>query len=282
MKTTILFLAVFLFSWAGYSQTSDITVCHTSSTEKFAMFASNKDFNKEHQKPRAYVHISEEGGKLITFKTEGGADANGYFIPAKSKTDNWLFVFQEWWGLNDNIKRQSEQLYKDLGNVNVLALDMYDGKVSSERETAAKYMQEFKQERGDAIVKGAMDYAGKKAKIYTIGWCFGGGQSLLASITAGKQAAGCVIYYGMPTDNMDALKSLNADVLGIFAGKDKYITAEVVKKFEGNMKSAGKNLVTKSYDAEHGFANPSNAIFNKEATDDAYKLTLDFFKTRMK
>jgi carboxymethylenebutenolidase len=282
MKTLFFISAFLLTAICGFAQKNAITVCHTSSTEKFAMFASNKDFNKEHQRPRAYVHFSQEGGKMIAFKTPGGSDAYAYFIPAKSKTDNWILVFQEWWGLNDNIKRQSEQLYKDLGNVNILALDMYDGKVSTERESAAKYMQEFRQERGDAIVKGAMDYVGKNAKIGTIGWCFGGGQSLLASITAGKQAIACVMYYGMPTDNLDALKSLNTDVLGLFAAKDKYITTEVVKKFEDNMKIAGKNIVTKSYDAEHGFANPSNSIFNKEATEDAWKLTLGFFKARLK
>jgi len=47
------------------------------------------------------------------------------------------FVFQEWWGLNDNIKREAETLYNDLGNVNVIALDMYDGKVATAREDAA-------------------------------------------------------------------------------------------------------------------------------------------------
>jgi carboxymethylenebutenolidase len=282
MKTIYLFIAVLFCISTAFAQGDATTVCHTSSTEKFAMFASNKDFNNEHQKPRKYIHISQEGGKMITFITPDGQDANGYLLQAKNKTDNWIFVFQEWWGLNDNIKRQAEQLYKDLGNVNVIALDMYDGKVSAERETAARYMQEFKQDRGDNIVKGALDYAGKNARVGTIGWCFGGGQSLLASITAGKQAAGCVIYYGMPTDDLEKIKSLNADVLGIFAGRDKYITTEIVKKFENNMKAAGKNIVVKSYDAEHGFANPSNPIFNKDATEDAYKLTLEFFKQRLK
>ncbi len=246
------------------------------------MFASNKDFNAAHPSPRKYVHISQEGGKMIKYKTPDGEEANAYFIEAKKKTNNWIFVFQEWWGLNDNIKRQAENLYKDLGNVNVIALDMYDGKLATEREAAAQYMQEFKQERGDAIVKGAISFAGKNAKIGTIGWCFGGGQSLIASLTAGKQAAGCVIYYGMPVDDVEKLKTLNADVLGIFALREKYITPEVVQKFEQNMKAAGKNIVVKNYEAEHGFANPSNSIFNKEATEDAYKNTLEFFRARLK
>ncbi|MCL5459668.1 dienelactone hydrolase family protein, partial [Loigolactobacillus coryniformis] len=93
-----------------------------------------------------------------------------------------------WWGLNDHIKREAENLFNDLGNVNVLALDMYDGKLATDPQTAGKYMGEFKQDRGDAIVKGALTYAGKNAKVATVGWCFGGGQSMQATLAAGKQA----------------------------------------------------------------------------------------------
>lgn len=246
------------------------------------MFASNRDFNSEHARPARYIHVTQEGGKMITFKTPDGQQANAYLIEAKNKTNNWIFVFQEWWGLNDHIKRESENLYKELGNVNVLALDMYDGKVTDDRQTAGSYMQQFKQDRGDAIVKGALDYAGKNAKIGTVGWCFGGGQSLLAALNAGKQAAACVIYYGMPVDDVEKLKALNTDVLGIFASREKYISPDVVKKFEANMKAAGKKLTVKNYDADHGFANPSNPIYNKEATEDAWKNTIAFFKARLK
>lgn len=217
------FFLPFLFLFTTLAIAQEVTICHTSSTEKFAMFASNKDFNAAHPRPRNYVHVSQEGGLMISFKTPEGQQAKGYFLQAKSKTNNWLFVFQEWWGLNDHVKREAEKIYKDLGNVNVVALDMYDGKVTTDRQTAAGYMQQFKQERGDAIVKGALNYAGKEAKVGTIGWCFGGGQSLLASLTAGKQAAGCVIYYGMPVDDVEQLKPLNADVLGIFASREIYL-----------------------------------------------------------
>ena len=219
---------------------------------------------------------------MITYKCPDGKNANAYFIPAKAKTNNWILVFQEWWGLNDNIKRHSEELFNSLGNVNILALDMYDGEVSTDRETAAKLMQQFKQERGDMIVKGALNYAGREAKIGTIGWCFGGGQSLLAAINAGKQAEACVIYYGMPVDDVETLKNLNADVLGIFAALEKRISPDVVRKFEQNMSAAGKKLIVKNYDAEHGFANPSNTIYDREATEDAYNHTVAFFRERLK
>lgn len=281
MNRLVSLLPFLLVAELAFAQ-DGITVCHTASTEKFAMFATDKRFNAAHPMPRLYTHVTEEDGKMITFKCPDGSEARAYLIPSKKKTNNWIFVFQEWWGLNDNIKRESENLFKALGNVNVLALDMYDGKVATDRETASGYMQQFKQERGDMIVKGAQHYAGKNAKIGTIGWCFGGGQSLLASITLGNKASACVMYYGMPVEDVEELRKLNADVLGIFAAREKWINPEVVKKFQANMNSAGKNLTVKSYDADHGFANPSNAIFDEKATEDAYKHTVAFFRTRLK
>jgi carboxymethylenebutenolidase len=51
-----------------------------------------------------------------------------FCLKAKQPSDKWLLVYQEWWGLNDNIKQQAETFYNDLKDVNVLAVDMYDGK----------------------------------------------------------------------------------------------------------------------------------------------------------
>lgn len=282
-KLSFLFMMVLVGSWAqAQNELNDgITICHTPSTEKFALFASNKEFNMAHADPLPYVHQSEVG-KMITFKAPDGTDARGYVLMAKKKTNNWIFVFQEWWGLNDYIKREAEQLYNSLGNVNVLALDMYDGKVTDKREEAGQYMGAFKQDRGTAIVQGALAYVGKDAKIGTVGWCFGGGQSIQAALTAGKQAVACVMYYGMPEENVDRLKTLNCDVLNIWPTQDQWINKAVMDKFETNMKAAGKNLTVKSYDADHAFANPSNPKFNPEFTADANKNTIEFFKARLK
>jgi carboxymethylenebutenolidase len=279
-KLKLITLLFCVLAVSVFAQTNE-PVCHTPATEKFAMFASNKNFNKAHLNPLPYVHVSEAGGKMIKIKT-AGVEANAYLIESKKKSNNWIFVFQEWWGLNDHIKREAENLYNDLGNVNVLALDMYDGKVATTREDAGKFMQEFKQDRGNEIVSGAVAFAGKNAKIGTVGWCFGGGQSMQASLTAGTQAAACVIYYGMPEENVDRLKTLNCDVLDIWPTQDKWINKEVTDKFEKNMAAAGKKLTVKAYDADHAFANPSNPGYKKDFTADAYKHTIEFFKARLK
>jgi carboxymethylenebutenolidase len=56
----------------------------------------------------------------------------------------------------------------------------------------------------------------------------------------------------------------------------------VVAQFAADMKAAGKKLELHQYDADHGFANPSNPIYNSDATKDAYAHTLAFLKAKLK
>lgn len=280
-----LFLLVLVIASSAFALGQSKMVCcppaGSSATQKFAMLASDEKFVRSHANPRPY-HFQSTIGKAITYKTPDGKTADAFEMKAKHATGNWLLVIHEWWGLNDFIKHESEKIYNDLGDVNILDLDLYDGKVATTREDAGKYMQAVKQDRAEAIIKGAIAYVGADAHIATIGWCFGGGWSLQASLLAGPQGAGCVMYYGMPEQDVSRLKTLHADVLGNFANKDGWINPKVVAKFEADMKTAGKNLEVHQYDADHGFANPSNPIYNSTATKDAYEHTIAFLKPRLK
>jgi carboxymethylenebutenolidase len=55
-----------------------------------------------------------------------------------------------------------------------------------------------------------------------------------------------------------------------------------VKEFEANMKTAGKGIQTKIFDAQHAFANPSNPAFDKAATEEAWGMAITYFKARLK
>jgi carboxymethylenebutenolidase len=277
-KITNLFLLLFVYA-AANAQTS-MNCCSPTATEEFASFASNKTFIMSHEEPIPFVFESERGND-INYKTTDGTDAHAWEIKAKKSTPYYLFVIHEYWGLNDYIKQESEKLSDDL-DVNVIALDLYDGKVATTREDAGKYMQSVKTDRAMAIIKGAYAYVGNTAKVFTIGWCFGGGWSLQASLAGDKQAVGCIMYYGMPEKDVNRLKTLNCDVIGFFANKDKWITPPVVSQFETDMKTAGKKLTIYQYDADHAFANPSNPVYDKIATADAYTKTLAFVKARIK
>jgi carboxymethylenebutenolidase len=278
LLTLLVFCGVFAFS---QSKMACCGRASGSATQQFAMLASNKGFVMAHKNPLK-MHFQSDIGKPITYKTADGKEANAYEFKAKKPTNNYLLVIHEWWGLNDWVKKESEKMYNDLGNVNVIDLDLYDGKVATTREDAGKYMQAVKEDRAQAIIKGAITYVGPKAHIATIGWCFGGGWSLQATLLAGQQTAGCVMYYGMPEQDVNRLKTLHADVLGNFANKDQWINPKVVAKFEEDMKAAGKKLYVHQFDADHGFANPSNPVYNSEATKEAYTYTIAFLKQRMR
>lgn len=270
-----------MFCGACQEETQTVSsCCEIVAPTSFAKFASDKNFQGKHENPLPYTHESAVG-KEISFKASDGKEAYAYELKAKKKTNNYLFVFHEWWGLNDHIKREAERFYTDLGNVNVVAIDLYDKKIADTREKAAEYMGAAKPERCKAIIEGALKYAGKKAKITTVGWCFGGGWSLQASLVVGKNASGCIVYYGMPEKDIERLKTLNTEVLGIFASQEQWISPKIVSEFEQNMKTAGKKLTVKNYDADHAFANPSNPKFNKEFAEDAYQNSLAFLKARL-
>lgn len=264
-----------LFCLLMFTSEKKAEMTHCGSMVKWA---NEKDFQEAHKTPLSFKN-SDDGIDLV-FITPDGTDGMGYIIPAKSKTNKWLFVYQEWWGLNDYIKNQSDKLYKDLnGEVNVLAIDLYDGKIAENAQEAGKFMGEVKEDRLKNIIEGALGYAGPDAKIVSIGWCFGGSWSLKSALIGGEQSVGAVMYYGMPVNEVEKLKTLNCDVLGVFA-TEKWISKEVIEEFAKNMKQAGKKLDYTVYPAEHAFANPSNPKYNKELAGQAYATVLPYIKSK--
>ena len=289
MKKTALLLSFALFvlvftSWEWKKnqyptlQKGEVIECLNMETQQaYQLEASTPAFASLHITPKM-VDPTDLVGTMISFDAADGNKANAYFIPAKKKSNKWLIVIQEWWGLNNQIKMEADQYYKDLVDMNLIAVDMYDGKVAATPDSAMKLMRGADMNRMTAIVQGAIKHAGAKASIYSVGWCFGGMWSLQTAILAGPQAKGSVMYYGRPETNMEKLKSIQCDIIGFFGNKDQSPSPAMVNAFEQNMKDAGKNLSVNRYDAGHGFANPSNPSFNAAAKEDAYAKSIAFLK----
>ncbi|MBK0403838.1 dienelactone hydrolase family protein [Adhaeribacter sp. BT258] len=262
----------------AFAQTKT-SCCTKTAPEQFAVFASNLEFQAMHASPLPFT-LEDPAGEMVNFPVAGGEEGRAYLVKATKPSDNYLIVVHEWWGLNDYIKQEADKFAKAMPHVNVIAVDLYDGRIADSASTAAEYMKEVSDERATGILKGAMAFAGKKAKFATIGWCFGGSWSLQAAILAGKNALGCVMYYGMPETDVKKLKSLKCDVLGIFAKKDQNITPKVVSEFQKKMKEAGKVLSVKTFDADHAFANPSSPTYNNTFSKQADKMALDYLKRK--
>jgi len=197
-----------------------------------------------------------------------------------------LVVIHEWWGLNDWVKEQASKL-ADQGYV-ALAIDLYRGKVADTPELAHELSRGLPEDRALRDLRAAVNFLQsqsnvRKDHIASIGWCMGGGFSLDVALQEPTLRAAVVNYGHLATDP-DALKKINASILGNFGGKDAGIPVDDVKKFEQTLKQNGKKIDVKIYpDAGHGFENPNNkAGYRADDAADAWQRTLAFLANSLK
>jgi carboxymethylenebutenolidase len=224
--------------------------------------------------------------RMVDYKS-GSETVSGYLaLPETPGRHPGLVVIHEWWGLNDWVKEQAQQLAAQ-GYV-ALAVDLYRGKTADTPEVAHELSRGLPQDRAVRDLRAAFAYLANRPdvapdKIGSIGWCMGGGYSLLLAVNEPKLAA-CVVNYGsMPTE-ASAIQAIRAPVLGNFGADDRGITPEAVRAFESAMKKAGKKIDVKIFDgAGHAFENPNNKSgYRPEAAAAAWNREIEFFAATLK
>ena len=178
----------------------------------------------------------------VNLITAGGKAVKGALaLPAKTPAAAVLLV-HEWWGLNDQIKSVAAALAKQ-GYI-ALAVDLYDGKLATAPADARTYMSAVQPAEATDTLASWIGWLRERAdstgKIATIGWCFGGGWSLNASLAA--PVAATIVYYGNVAKSSDQLAPLKSPVLGHFASRDRWINRTMVDGFGAAMRQAGKRL----------------------------------------
>jgi carboxymethylenebutenolidase len=122
------------------------------------------------------------------------------------------------------------------------------------------------------------------SRIASLGWCFGGGQSLQLSLNteAENPLAATVIYYGNLVMDEEELTKIQWPVLGIFGDQDESIPVEDVDRFGQALNSTGVPNEIYIYEGVgHAFANPSGDNYAPEQTGDAWQKTLAFLKRNL-
>ena len=224
--------------------------------------------------------------KDVTYKSGDESVKGIVYTPEGKGPFPALIVIHEWWGLNDWVKQQASKL-ADQGYV-TLAVDLYRGKVATTPEEAHEIMRGVPEDRAKRDLAAAFSYLQsmsnvKKNKIGAIGWCMGGGYSLDVALQEPDLAAD-VINYGHLATDPDALKKINAPILGLFGAQDRGIPPEDVKKFGETLDRMGKKIEIKIYpDAGHAFENPNNKEgYRAEDAADAWNKITAFFAAHLK
>jgi carboxymethylenebutenolidase len=229
-----------------------------------------------------------ESGNNTPIITESNVDyfpeAKGYFAKPEAPGEYpGVVMIHENRGLRPEIKDTADQLAKE--GFMVLAVDLYKGQVVESQEQARSISGSFKQEEGDANLKAAVAYLKEKGatKIASLGWCFGGRQSVALAISGEPLDATVVYYGGNMASTVEELKPIKWPVLGIFGDKDQAIPVEKVKEFEASLNTLGvENEIHIYPGVGHAFANPSGANYAPNETADAWAKTLAFLNKHLK
>ena len=221
-------------------------------------------------------------GEMIKFQTNGGPDANAYYVPASNPTDKVLILFHESWGLNDNIKQEADHWQKILdGKVAVYAIDLYDGKTTTDKFAAAKLMNNLDQKRGEAIIRGLLQKAGIGKEVATIGWGMGGTWAFEASSIVGKNAAGCIMYCGYPVNDDRYITNLKTDVLYHFGLESESITKAEIELFQKKVNDAGHEFTINYNRGGESFASLGSPQMSSVGRKETEFVGLRFIKHRL-
>ena len=130
-------------------------------------------------------------------------------------------MIQEWWGLVQHIKNMADR-YAARGFV-TLAPDLYHGEAATEPDHAMTLMHELEIPQASKDLIGAADYlrsyeANPTGKVGCLGYCMGGGMTLLLASKGAIQAA--APFYGVLPSGLPDPDSIQCPVQGHFAEHD--------------------------------------------------------------
>lgn len=225
----------------------------------------------------------ESKTEIITENIEYFPGAKGYFVrPKASGNYPGVVMIHENRGLRPEIRDTAETLAQE--GYMVLAVDLLGG-VAEDQTGARALTSKFNQATGTKNMRAAVTFLKNKgaSKVGSLGWCFGGKQSVELSISGEKLDATVVYYGGGMATTTTRLAPIKWPVLGIFGDKDQAIPVATVKAFESSLNTLKiKNEIHIYEGVGHAFANPSGANYAPKETMDAWSKTLAFLKKNLK
>jgi carboxymethylenebutenolidase len=225
-------------------------------------------------------------GEYAKFVIPGGM-ASGYLArPAQpGHRVPGVVVIQEWWGLVPHIERVADRFAAE-GFV-ALAPDLYHGKQAKSPDEAGKMMMSLRIDQAARDLAGAISSLtaldGVNGRVGTVGFCMGGALSLYAACQ-NPDVGACVVFYGGHPNVRPDLAALRAPVLGIYAGKDTFVTPEVVADLDRQLTALGKRHTFHTYpDQPHAFFNDTRPeVHDPGAAADAWNKTITFLRAELR
>lgn len=223
-------------------------------------------------------------GRMVEFTRPDGAKAPGYFAEAERAVGApGVVMFEEWWGLNDQIKDTADRLANE--GFRVLVPDLYRGRIAENREEAGHLMSGLN--FGDAAAedaRGAATYLrdlGAK-KVGVTGFCMGGALAMMAAMNDGEFDA-AVVWYGYPPPEAGDPSTIDIPIQGHWAKHDEFFKIDGVDAIERKLQAKGTPYEFHRYDAKHAFYNPGGlGNHHSEHAETAWNRSVEFLEKNLR
>jgi len=216
-------------------------------------------------------------GEMIQFKRPDGKTCPGYLATPKAASTAPGFVcIQEWWGLNDQIKKTADRLAE--AGYRALVPDLYRGKVAKASDEASHMMANLSfPDAAEQDIRGAIQYLKQTSKKAAVGgFCMGGALTILAAARVPEMDAGAC-FYGIPDLAAAELSKIRIPLIGHFANQDGWCTPAKVNDLEAALKQSKSKFELYRYDAQHAFMNESRPqVYDAPSAKLAWDRTLAF------
>lgn len=229
-----------------------------------------------------------QGTPNVTFESADGTTVSGYLaVPSGSSGPRpAVLMIHEWWGLNVDTMRLADALAAE-GYI-VLAPDAFRGNYATTPQEAMAQLRSTPREQIAADIDGALAFLKNHEgvdpdRVASMGFCFGGTQSMYLGTRAEGLAAVVTLYGSGPIQDASALGNLpeNAPVLGIFGEEDGSIPVPEVRGFERALDAAGaENTITVYSGVGHAFV--KSTTYNRGgAPEEAWNQLVSFFDAEL-
>lgn len=215
-----------------------------------------------------------------------GTTTKGYLAVPETGAGPGVLVLQEWWGLVDHIKDVCDRLAE--AGFTALAPDMYDGDCTTDPDEAGRLMMALDVPKVARDLASAVDHlrnhkACGSARVAVMGFCLGGQLALYGACENAGAVGACVDFYGVHPNIHPDVSQLDCPLLGLFAEKDGFVTADVVAGLSQKLTAAGKAHEFKTYaGVDHAFFNDTRSdVYDEAAANDAWDRTVEFLETHL-
>ncbi len=219
-------------------------------------------------------------GTMVEFTRPDGKPAPGYLAePARGEAAGGVVLFEEWWGLNDQIKETADRLAGE--GFGVLVPDLFRGRVAQTREEAGHLVERL--DFGDAATQdapGAARYLKQHGarKVAVSGFCMGGALAMLAAMHD-REFDSAVVWYGYPPPEAGDPSKIRIPIQGHWAEHDEFFDIKRVDEIESKLAATGVPYEFHRYDAKHAFYNPRGlGNHHPQHAENAWRRTVDFLK----